>query len=75
MFSAAGNHPGLGAGAALSTVTMIGYSGILVGPSAIGVVAEHAGFRWTYAALALALLLVTVFAPLARAADRPSDSA
>lgn len=75
MFSAAGNHPGLSAGAALSTVTMIGYSGILIGPSGIGVVAEHAGFRWTYAALALALLLVTAFAPLARAADRPSDSA
>lgn len=71
MFSAAGNHPGLDTGAGLATVTMIGYSGILVGPSAIGIMAEHVGYRWTYGGLALGLVLVTLLAPLTRAADRP----
>ncbi len=69
MFSAAGNHPGMASGAALSTVTMIGYSGILVAPSSIGFVAEHIGFRWTYGALALLLLTVAALAGLVRAAD------
>ncbi|MBT9247589.1 MFS transporter [Gemmobacter fulvus] len=69
MFSAAGNHPGMASGAALSTVTMIGYSGILVAPSSIGFVAEHIGFRWTYGALALLLLVVAALAGLVRAAD------
>lgn len=68
MFSAAGNHPGMASGAALSTVT-IGYSGILVAPSSIGFVAEHIGFRWTYGALALLLLAVAALAGLVRAAD------
>lgn len=71
MISAAGNHPGLSAGAALSTVTMIGYSGILVAPSAIGFVAEHLGFRLTYAALAVPLLAVSALARIARNADHP----
>lgn len=69
MFSAAGNHPGMASGAALSTVTMIGYSGILVAPSSIGFVAEHIGFRWTYGALALLLLAVAALAGLVRTAD------
>jgi len=69
LFSAGGNHPGLSPGAGLSTVTMIGYSGILVAPSAIGLVAEQAGYRLTYAALAALLLIVSAAAPMARAAD------
>ena len=69
MFSAAGNHGGLHAAAALSTVTMCGYSGILVAPSAIGFAAEHAGFRPTFAALALLLLVVAAMARRAEAAD------
>jgi MFS family permease len=43
-FSAAGNIPGLKAGIGLSVVTTMGYSGMLVAPSAIGFVAEHVGF-------------------------------
>ncbi|MEH7827362.1 MFS transporter [Gemmobacter denitrificans] len=69
LFSAAGNHPGLPPGAALSTVTMVGYAGILVAPSTIGFVAEHLGFRQTWAALALCLVLVTLLAGRAAAAD------
>ena len=69
MFSAAGNHPGMAAGSAISTVTMVGYAGILVAPSSIGYIAEHIGFRFTYAALALLLLVVTALAGRTAAAD------
>lgn len=71
IFSAAGNHPGMAAGTAMATVTMVGYAGILVAPSSIGVVAEAVGFRATYAALAVLLLVVATLAPRAVAADRP----
>ncbi|MDZ4394979.1 MFS transporter [Cypionkella sp.] len=70
MFSAAGNHPGMAAGAAISTVTMVGYAGILVAPSSIGFIADHIGFRATYAALAVVLLIVTALAHRTAAADR-----
>ena len=67
LFSAAGNHPRLPAASAISIVTMVGYCGILVAPSSIGFLAEHAGFRPTYAGLSLILVLVALLA--ARAAD------
>lgn len=69
LFSAAGNHPGLAPGAGIAAVTMMGYSGILVAPSTIGFVAEHAGFRVTYAGLAACLLVVAALAPRGAAAD------
>jgi MFS family permease len=67
MFSAAGNHPSLPSANAISIVTMVGYCGILVAPSSIGFLAEHLGFRPTYAGLSLLLVLVALVA--ARAAD------
>jgi fucose permease len=67
LFSAAGNHPHLPSASAISIVTMVGYCGILVAPSTIGFVAEHVGFRPTYAGLSLVLILVALLA--ARAAD------
>jgi MFS family permease len=67
MFSAAGNHPSLPSASAISIVTMVGYCGILVAPSSIGFLAEHLGFRPTYAGLSLLLVLVALVA--ARAAD------
>lgn len=69
MFSAAGNHPGLPAGQAISTVTMVGYAGILIAPASIGYVAEHIGFRATYGTLALLLVVVAALAKIAAAAD------
>jgi MFS family permease len=69
MFSAAGNWPGHAAGAAISTVTMVGYAGILIAPSSIGWLAEHIGFRPTYAGLSLLLLVVTLNAGRAATAD------
>jgi fucose permease len=67
LFSAAGNHSRLPSASAISIVTMVGYCGILVAPSSIGFLAEHAGFRPTYAGLALILMVVALLA--ARAAD------
>lgn len=69
VFSAAGNHPTLPSGQAISTVTMVGYAGILVAPASIGFVAEHFGYRQTYAALAVLLLVVAALAARAAAAD------
>ena len=67
LFSAAGNHPRLPSASAISIVTMVGYCGILVAPSSIGFLAEHMGFRPTYAGLSLILVAVALLA--ARAAD------
>jgi fucose permease len=67
LFSAAGNHPHLPSASAISIVTMVGYCGILVAPASIGFVAEHAGYRMTYAGLSLLLIVVALLA--ARAAD------
>ena len=70
ILSAAGNHPGLGAGVGISVVTMMGYSGILVAPASIGLVADHIGFRLTYAVLALVLIGVAALARRVAAADQ-----
>lgn len=69
LFSAAGNVKGLSAGAGIATVTMMGYAGILLAPSTIGFVAQHAGFRMTYAALAVLLAVVAAMAGKAASAD------
>ncbi|TCU36097.1 MFS transporter [Rhizobium azibense] len=68
-FSAAGNVPGLKAGIGLSVVTTLGYSGMLVAPSAIGFAAEHVGFSTVFLALPVLLVVVLVFSKLARYAD------
>lgn len=69
IFSAAGNQPGLAAGAGLGIVTVMGYSGILLAPSAIGFAGQHAGFAPAFIGLAGLLALVYAMAGLARAAD------
>lgn len=69
LFSAAGNLPGLAPGAGIAAVTTLAYMGILAAPSAIGYVAEHAGFRGTYLAVAGLLLWVAYMAPRARDAE------
>jgi MFS family permease len=69
LFSAAGNHPRLPSASAISIVTMVGYCGILVAPSSIGFIAEHVGFRPTYAGLSLLLVVVALLAAQAADAD------
>ncbi|RFC67714.1 MULTISPECIES: MFS transporter [Mesorhizobium] len=72
-FSAAGNQPGISASTGMSVVTTIGYSGILLAPSAIGFAAEHVGFSWVYIALSVPLIVVCACAELVRAADFQPD--
>ena len=74
LFSAAGNTPGHAPGIALSTITMLGYAGILIAPSSIGSLAEHLGFRPTYGALALLLLGVSALAGRAATADHRASA-
>ncbi|CAN7607938.1 MFS transporter [Rhizobium leguminosarum] len=68
-FSAAGNIPGLKPGIAISVVTTIGYSGMLVAPSLIGFVAEHIGFAVVFMALPVLLIVVLLLSKLAHYAD------
>lgn len=72
-FSAAGNMPGLAPGIGLSVVTTMGYSGILVAPSAIGFVAEHTGLAAVFIGLPLLHVVVLLLSKLARHADGASD--
>ncbi|MBY5315298.1 MFS transporter [Rhizobium leguminosarum] len=71
-FSAAGNIPGLKPGIAISVVTTMGYSGMLVAPSLIGFVAEHIGFAVVFMALPVLLLVVLLLSNLAHYADETS---
>lgn len=73
-FSAAGNLPGMAQGIGLSVVTTMGYSGILVAPSAIGFIAEHVGLALIFASLPALHLVVLLLSGLARHADRPAES-
>ncbi|MCY0148792.1 MFS transporter [Hoeflea sp. G2-23] len=68
-FSAAGNLPGLPQGLAISVVTFMGYSGILVAPSIIGFIAEHTGFALIYLALPVLIVVALAFSRLTRHAD------
>jgi MFS family permease len=68
-FSAAGNYREDLSGAGLSTVTAMGYSGVLVAPSFIGFIGERTGFAPIFIALAVLLAVVALMAGLARAAD------
>jgi MFS family permease len=70
LFSAAGSFPGMSPGAGIATVTMIGYSGILVAPTAIGFAAQTIGYRPTYGAIVVLLLVVVTQAHRAAPADR-----
>ncbi|WP_416358038.1 MFS transporter [Aureimonas phyllosphaerae] len=73
-FSAAGNVPGLKPGVGISMATTIGYSGILIAPSAIGYLAEHFGFQAVFLGLSLCLVGILVLSPLTRGADGPPTS-
>lgn len=72
-FSAGGNQAGIPAGIGMSVVTTMGYSGLLVAPSAIGFVGERTGFGPIFVVLSLLLLVVGAMARLARGADFATD--
>ncbi|WP_026869142.1 MFS transporter [Inquilinus limosus] len=64
LFSAAGRVPGMPPGLAISTIATLGYCGILVGPAAIGFVADHLGLP---VALGIVAALLVATAASARA--------
>lgn len=64
LFSAAGRVPGMAPGLAISTIATLGYCGILVGPAAIGFIADHLGLP---AALGIVAALLVATAASARA--------
>jgi fucose permease len=68
-FSAGGNQKGMSSGAGMAVVTTMGYSGILMAPSAIGFIAEQTGFAPVFVGLSALLIVVSLMAPLARGAD------
>lgn len=72
-FSAAGNLPGVPSGIGLSIVTVMGYSGILVAPSAIGFIAEHTGFSPVLMGTAALVLVTLGLSRLARYANFSAD--
>lgn len=69
IFSAGGNQEGMSSGTGMSVVTTMGYSGILVAPSAIGIVAEHSSFGPILIALSGLLVVVLLMAGLAHRAE------
>lgn len=74
LFSAAGNQPGVNAGAGVSVVTTMGYSGILAAPSVIGFVGEKTGFAPVFIAISVLLALVFLAAGITRTADFSAES-
>ncbi|PAP96356.1 MFS transporter [Mesorhizobium wenxiniae] len=75
LFSAGGNQEGMSSGTGMSVVTTMGYSGILVAPSAIGFIAEHSSFGPIFVALSGLLVVVFLMAGLAHRAEFAPDPA
>jgi fucose permease len=70
IFSAGGNQPGMASTTGMSVVTTMGYSGILLAPSAIGFTAEHTGgFSMIFVALSGLLIVVFLMSRLVHTAD------
>ncbi|WP_442581039.1 MFS transporter [Mesorhizobium sp. ASY16-5R] len=70
IFSAGGNQPGMASTTGMSVVTTMGYSGILLAPSAIGFTAEHTGgFSMIFVALSGLLVVVCLMGRLVHTAD------
>jgi MFS family permease len=64
LFSAAGRHGGTNPGAAIAAVSFIGYGGMLVAPTVIGVSVEQVGFPAIFIGLSALLLAVAALAPV-----------
>ena len=62
LFSAAGRQKTMPASMAIASVTTVGYAGILLGPSAIGFVANHTSLPTAFWLLAALMLIVPLAA-------------
>lgn len=73
VFSLAGKMPGATSGASIAGMSTVGYLGFLIGPPAIGYLAEAAGLRWAFALVsALGLVLTYLVMRLRAKAGRES---
>ncbi len=59
VFSTAGKTKGMSGGAAIASVSTVGYIGFLVVPPLVGFIAQTANLRWSFALIALLGLLIT----------------
>jgi predicted MFS family arabinose efflux permease len=64
LFRRAGSQKVMPAGLAIAAITTIGYAGILLGPAAIGFVAEHVGLTRAFWMLPVLLMLVPLSAAI-----------
>jgi MFS family permease len=64
LFSAAGRQGGTNPGAAIAAISFIGYGGMLVAPTVIGVSVEQVGFPAIFIGLSALLLAVAALAPV-----------
>ncbi len=60
VFSMAGRSEGMSSGAAIASVSTVGYLGFLIVPPLVGTVAQLAGLRWSFALIAVFGLAITV---------------
>lgn len=64
LFTAAGNQTRMPASLAIAAITTLGYAGILVGPAAIGFVAQHWNLGIAFMLVAAGLIFVAVSWPI-----------
>jgi predicted MFS family arabinose efflux permease len=70
LFSAAGAQGSTNPGAAIAAVSFIGYGGMLLAPSVIGITAERVGFPTAFLGLAGLLLVVAALAPVVASSNK-----
>ncbi len=64
LFTAAGNQTRMPASLAIAAITTLGYAGILVGPAAIGFVAQHWNLSISFLLVAAGLIFVAISWPI-----------
>jgi MFS family permease len=60
VFSMAGKNKNINSGSALASISTLGYLGFLLVPPFIGLVAQATSLRWSFAAISLTGLLITL---------------
>ncbi|TGV63175.1 hypothetical protein EN792_072160 [Mesorhizobium sp. M00.F.Ca.ET.149.01.1.1] len=63
LFAAAGRVGGRSAARAMSTVTTIGYAGLLLGPGLLGLIAQISSLAGSFSVTALAFVAISFSAP------------
>ena len=74
LFGAASRTPGVDASAALPTVVMIGYTGILMGPAVLGYIAHATSLPLAFGGVSVLMLIVAANAGRVRNSAHPSSA-